>query len=97
MTIIKRETEAMGRIHVCDAYAATCDDPESQLDLSNGAKDRENFQRDSHWVGRGTGTPKDKDERKAAALARVRPTFPLSWAEKAARRKWNWSLVDCAD
>ena len=35
----------MGRNHVCDAYAAPCDDPESQLDLSNGAKDRENFQR----------------------------------------------------
>jgi len=45
MTIIKREAEAMGHFHVCDAYAAPCDDPESQLDLSNGAKDRENFQR----------------------------------------------------
>jgi hypothetical protein len=27
--------------------------------------------------------------RKAAALARARPTFPLSPEEKAARRKWN--------
>ena len=45
MTIIKRESAAMGRNHVCDAYAAPCDDPESQLDLSNGAKDRENFSR----------------------------------------------------
>jgi hypothetical protein len=34
MTIIKRETETMDRIHVCDVYAAPCDDPESQLDLS---------------------------------------------------------------
>jgi len=33
----------MGHIHVYDAYAAPCDDPESQLDLSNGSKDRENF------------------------------------------------------
>ncbi len=31
MTIIKRETEAMGHIHVCDAYAAPCDDPEDQM------------------------------------------------------------------
>jgi hypothetical protein len=31
------------------------------------------------------------------ALARARPTFPLSSCEKAARRKWNWPLVDCAD
>ncbi len=43
--IIKRESAAMGRNHVCDAYAAPCDDPEIQLDLSNGAKDRENFSR----------------------------------------------------
>jgi hypothetical protein len=46
MTIIKRETEAMGRIHVYDAYAAPCDDPESQLEpFQMVAKDRENFQR----------------------------------------------------
>ncbi len=25
----------MGHIHVCDAYAAPCDDPESQLDLAS--------------------------------------------------------------
>jgi hypothetical protein len=27
----------MDHIHVCDAYAAPCDDPESQLDLSLGS------------------------------------------------------------
>jgi hypothetical protein len=31
MTIIKRETEAMGRIHVCNVIAAPCDDPEDQM------------------------------------------------------------------
>jgi hypothetical protein len=35
--------------------------------------------------------------RKTGALARARPTFPLSCCEKAARRKWNWPLVDYAD
>jgi len=45
ITIIKRETATMGHNHVYDAYATPCDDPESQLDLSNGAKDRENFSR----------------------------------------------------
>ena len=66
-----------------------------------------------HWVPRGTGTPKDRDEvnrrdvsecdgsvcvlevigapsmlrltRKAAALARVRPTFAFSCAGNAGR------------
>jgi hypothetical protein len=45
MTIIKGDSAAMGRNHGCDAYAAPCDDPEIQLDLSNGAKDRKNFSR----------------------------------------------------
>jgi hypothetical protein len=77
-----------------------------------------------HWVARGTGTPKDKDEinrrevcdcdgwvcdldvmgapsilsiiRKAAALARAKPTLLLSCEEKAAWRKWNWSRSVCA-
>jgi hypothetical protein len=31
MTIIKRETEAMGHIHVCNVSAAPCDDPEDQM------------------------------------------------------------------
>ena len=42
MISIKR-TATMGHIHVCDAYAAPCDDPESQMVVSIGAKDRENF------------------------------------------------------
>ncbi len=79
----------------------------------------------THWVGRGTGTPEDKDEvnkrevcecegwvwdldeivtltsrlrliRKTSALARARPTFPLSFCEKTARRKWNWTRSVCA-
>jgi hypothetical protein len=33
--------------------------------------------------------------RKVAVLGRVRPTFPLSYCEKAARRKWNWSRSVC--
>ena len=33
-TILKREAAGMGRIHVCDACAAPCDDPESQMDVS---------------------------------------------------------------
>ena len=45
MTIIKRDSAAMGRNHVCDAYVAPCDDPEDQMVVSNGAKDRENFSR----------------------------------------------------
>ena len=45
MTIIKRDSAAMGRNHGCDAYAAPCDDPEDQMVVSNGAKDRENFSR----------------------------------------------------
>ncbi len=79
----------------------------------------------THWVGRGTGTPKDKDEvnkrevcecegwvwdldaigtpsrlrliRKAPVLVRTRPTFPLNCWAKAARWKWNWPLLNCAD
>ncbi len=35
----------MGRIHVCDAYADPCDDPESQLDLSNGSEGSGEFSR----------------------------------------------------
>ncbi len=74
-----------------------------------------------HWVDRGTGIPKDRDEvnrrevcecdgwvcdldvmgdpsklsviRKAAALARVRPTFLLNCWEKAERWKWNMTLL----
>ena len=34
--------------------------------------------------------------RSAAALARMLPTLDFSCEEKAARRKWNWPLVDCA-
>ena len=45
MTIIKRDSATMGRNHGCDAYAAPCDDPEDQMVVSNGAKDRENFSR----------------------------------------------------
>ena len=30
-TILKREAAAMGRIHVCNASAAPCDDPEDQM------------------------------------------------------------------
>ncbi len=38
MTIIKRESAAMGRNHGCDAYAAPCDDPEDQMVVSNGSE-----------------------------------------------------------
>ena len=30
-TILKREAAAVGRIHVCDACADPCDDPEDQM------------------------------------------------------------------
>ena len=30
-TILKREAAAIGRIHVCDACVAPCDDPEYQM------------------------------------------------------------------
>ena len=33
--------------------------------------------------------------RKAAVLSRASPTLLLSWTEKAARRKWNWSRSVC--
>ena len=33
----------------------------------------------------------------AAALARMLPTLDLRFEEKAARLKWNWPLVDCAN
>jgi hypothetical protein len=33
--------------------------------------------------------------RKAAALARVLPTFVFSYAENAVRRKWKIPLVGC--
>jgi hypothetical protein len=41
----------------------------------------------THWVGRGTGRPKDKDEVNAADLARARPTLLFKPDEKAERRK----------
>ena len=34
--------------------------------------------------------------RSAAALARMLATLELSCEENAARRQWNWPLVDCA-
>ncbi len=38
MTIIKRETEAMGHIHVCNISAAPCDDPEDQMVVAIGSE-----------------------------------------------------------
>ena len=35
-TILKREAVAMVRIHVCDACAAPCDDPEDQMVVAIG-------------------------------------------------------------
>ena len=35
-TILKREAAAMGRIHVCNASAAPCDDPEDQMVVAKG-------------------------------------------------------------
>ena len=43
------------------------------------------------------GAPsKSRLTRKAAALARVLPTFAFRCEENEARRKWKSALVDCA-
>ena len=38
MTIIKRETEAMGHIHVYNVSAAPCDDPEDQMVVADSER-----------------------------------------------------------
>ena len=42
-----------------------------------------------------TGAPSIfKVIRNVVVLTRMLPTLDLNWEEKAARRKWNWSLLD---
>jgi hypothetical protein len=41
MTIIKRDSAAMGHFHVCDDSAAPCDDPEDQMVVAIGREGSE--------------------------------------------------------
>jgi hypothetical protein len=38
MTIIKRDSTAMGHFHVCDDRAAPCDDPKDQMVVAIGSE-----------------------------------------------------------
>ncbi len=71
----------MGRIYVCDACAAPCDDPEDQMVVAR--------------MKHGSGI-KDRDDKSRGIeilmvddFAKINPTDPLRLAKQAERRKRN--------